>query len=361
MPTQVDATLAAKLLDSPLKYFLLDIDGVVASGHEVIPRVPETLKYLRFKGKTIRFLSNNSSYSRHQIIKVFEKRGIRGFTEKEVYNSGYAAALRLQQLLGKPVRDPDGGEQLLVHGNLFVIGEGGLHEELRRVLAPGFITYGLELHDAERVGGFDGARVCSAWGCAVLPPPLADVATSPNRRLSLADLNAVAVVVGLDWHFNTLKLAYAAMILRGPPRPEGGLGGEEEGEGAAPGALFIATNEDPQVPAGCREVFAPGDGCMVRAVAIASGREPDAVCGKPRIDMAAVLFAKEEIADARASCLMVGDRLTTDVAFGNAAGCQTMLVLSGVEGMRDIERAKRERRSELLPDYVADSLACFIP
>ncbi|CCW65421.1 unnamed protein product [Phytomonas sp. EM1] len=184
-----------------------------------------------------------------------------------------------------------------------------------------------------------------------------------EEGISLADLNAVAVVVGLDRHFNTLKLAYAGMILHGPPRA--GWGEEEEkGKRKAPSSplpLFIATNEDPQIPIGAENILVPGAGCMVRAVATVSGREPDAVCGKPKVDMATILFAEEGIADARASCLMVGDRLITDIAFGNAAGCQTMLVLSGIEGMQDIERAKRERRSELLPDYVADSLACFIP
>ncbi|CCW65422.1 unnamed protein product [Phytomonas sp. EM1] len=88
MPTRVDTRLAARLLDSSLKYILSDIDGVVVSGSEVIPGAPEALHYLRRQGKEIRFLSNNASLSRREILENFEKHGIRGFTEKEIYNSG---------------------------------------------------------------------------------------------------------------------------------------------------------------------------------------------------------------------------------------------------------------------------------
>ncbi|CCW69618.1 unnamed protein product [Phytomonas sp. Hart1] len=377
MPTRVDKTLAAKLLNSSVRYILSDIDGVVLSGPEVIPRVPEALTHLRRHGKAIRLLSNNASRSRRGILEHLQQRGIQGFTERDIYNSAYAAALRLRQLLG----GPDG----LIQGSLFVIGEPGLHEELRKVLAPGFVTYGLELHDPERVGGLDPAALRTAWTSPVLPPPcqplclplsnpgpgmgredtgkgkddtgeVVQAGSSNERRISLAELDAVAVVVGLDNHFSSLKLAYAGMILCGPP-PLPGKGKDAAG----PRAWFIATNEDPQIPIGSENVLAPGAGCMVRAVETVSGRNPDAVCGKPSVDMASILFAEEGIVNARESCLMIGDRLITDIAFGNAAGCQTMLVLSGVEGMSDIEKAKKEKRNDLLPDYIGDSLACFIP
>jgi ribonucleotide monophosphatase NagD (HAD superfamily) len=50
-------------------------------------------------------------------------------------------------------------------------------------------------------------------------------------------------------------------------------------------------------------------------------------------------------------CLMVGDRLTTDVAFGLAAGARTMLVLTGCETIGDVER------TGITPHFIADSLA----
>ncbi|KAG5497683.1 hypothetical protein JKF63_03949 [Porcisia hertigi] len=363
MPQRITPTLAAQLVASPLKYVLLDIDGVIWCGGHVISRVPETLQYLRDQGKKIRFLSNNASLSREELLQSFKKKGIDGVTAKECYNSAFAAALRLQQLLGK-AEVP--GEEPLVHGNVFVIGEQGLHDELQQVLAPGFITYGVELHDAERAGGYNVEALSDPWRVPCLPPPqqrlvlcdgntcrMVQAGTGNAENISLSDLKAVAVVIGLDKHFNVLKLAYGSLILQGPPAAF------RDSTYAPP--LFVATNEDPQIPLGRDGAMIPGAGSMVSALCTAVGKRPDAVCGKPNIDMANLLFEAEGIKRPKGECIMIGDRLTTDVAFGNAAGCQSMLVLSGVEGVAEVEEAERQGKTELLPNYIAESLACFLP
>lgn len=363
MPQRLTPTLAAQLLASPLKYILLDIDGVIWSGSHVIDRVPETLQYLRTQGKEIRFLSNNASLSREQLQQSFAKKGIDGVQTKECYNSAYAAALRIQQLLGTAEKE---GEEALVHGNVFVIGEQGLHDELQRVLAPGFITYGIELHDAEKAGGYNADVLSDAWRTPCMPAPqkrlvvcngntcrMIQAGTPNEEKISLSDLNAKAVVIGLDKHFNGLKLAYGTIILQGPPPAL------RSDDFSSP--LFIATNEDPQISLGHETILVPGAGAMVGALSIAAGRRPDAVCGKPNVDMAKIFFAAEQIDDAKETCIMIGDRLTTDVAFGNGAGCQSMLVLSGIEGMADVEKAEAEGNAVMVPDYIADSLASLLP
>lgn len=372
MSRRLDAAAAAALLSSPaLRYILLDIDGVLWSGATVIPGAPEALTLFRQSGKQVRFLSNNASLSRQGLLATFEKRGIAGVTEAEVYNSAYAAALKLQQLLGKTVDGDEAVAGPLVHGNVFVVGEAGLHDELQKVLAPGYITYGLELHDAQQAGGYDAQRISGAWHTPTLPPPQQRLVICSGDRcrmavatgdpeadraaaISLSELDPVAVVAGLDMHFNMVKLAYASMALQGPPPREA-----EQKQQRRP--LFIATNEDPQIPIGPDSMLLPGAGCMVGPLATASGRTPDAVCGKPNVDMATILFEAEGITDPKESCLMIGDRLTTDVAFGNGAGCQSMLVLSGAEGLEDVAAAEAAGRKELLPDYVTDSLASFLP
>ncbi|CAJ1011030.1 putative Haloacid dehalogenase-like hydrolase/HAD-hyrolase-like/Mitochondrial PGP phosphatase [Leishmania naiffi] len=363
MPERITPALAARLVASPLKYMLLDIDGVIWCGGHVIERVPETLRYLRDQGKQIRFLSNNASLSREQLRQSLEKKGIECVTVQECYNSAYAAALRLKQLLGKADVP---GEEPRVHGNVFVIGEQGLHDELQQVLAPGFITYGVELHDAERAGGYDTEALGSAWRVPCLPAPrkrlvvcngktcrMVQAGTDNAEKITLSDLNAVAVVVGLDKHFNILKLAYGSLALQGPPAT---LRGE-----SYTSPLFLATNEDPQLPVGRDGAMIPGAGSIVSALCTAVGRRPDTVCGKPNEDMGRILFKAEGITNPRDECIMIGDRLTTDVAFGNATGCQSMLVLSGIEGMADVEEAEKQGKTELVPNYVGESLACFLP
>ncbi|AAZ13514.1 p-nitrophenylphosphatase, putative [Trypanosoma equiperdum] len=373
------APSAQKLLQS-VKYILLDVDGVVWSGPRVLPNIPQTLQYLRSLGKEIRFLTNNASVSRSSLAQLFRQRGIEGVKESEVYNSGYAAALRLRRICGAAEGNQERQEgneptsdKRLVRGNVFVIGEEGLHEELQRVLAPGYITYGMELHDAEKVGGYNSANAATAWKERILPAPLRqlkppDGITDYGRGISLTDLSPVAVVVGLDLHFNMLKLAYASLCLhRGAGSntdSEGDrIGGDRDrtpDKGLQKPVCFIATNEDPQIPIGEEGLLLPGAGGMVSALRTVSGRNPDAVCGKPHVDMARIMFEAEGITDAR-QCLMVGDRLTTDIAFGNAAGCRTLFVLSGAESMADIARAKSTGDSQLLPEFVAPSLASLMP
>ncbi|KEG09062.1 P-nitrophenylphosphatase [Trypanosoma grayi] len=354
--TLITAKHAEELLAS-VKYILLDIDGVVWAGPHVFPKIPETLRCLRSCGKQIRFLTNNASVSRAGIVRQFHQRGIEGVQEHEVYNSAFAAALRLQALFATDKHDAS--VKRLVERNVFVLGDVGLHEELRRVLAPGYITYGLELNDPEKCGGYNLPAVASAWRERTLPAPhqqpfTPDGATEPGGSISLADLAPAAVVVGLDLHFNILKLACASLCLQGSRTKSG------DNTTSHAGAYFIATNEDPQIPVGVDGSLLPGAGGMVCALSTVSGRTPAVVCGKPHVDMAKALFEAEGITDPR-ECLMVGDRLTTDIAFGNAAGCRTMLVLSGAETLDDVARAERSGNVDMLPEFIAPSLTVFLP
>jgi glycerol 3-phosphatase-2 len=92
----------------------------------------------------------------------------------------------------------------------------------------------------------------------------------------------------------------------------------------AAGARWIATNPDPSLPT--ERGFAPGNGAMVAAVAMAVGRGPDIVAGKPE----PALFHAAARRLAARNPLMVGDRLDTDVAGGQGAGIRSALVLTGV-------------------------------
>ncbi|CAD2213556.1 4-nitrophenyl phosphatase [Angomonas deanei] len=363
---KLDSAAAAKLLE-PLKYILLDIDGVIWSGSTVIEGVPETLRYLKEeKKKHVRFLTNNAAWSREEICEKFASRGMPFVQPNEIYNSGYAAALKLQQLLGKT--DKTSGERK-VHGNVFVIGEEGLHKELRHVLADGFITYGLELNRIEEENYYDIQTVSTAWESRVLPPPqqrlvlcqgdrcemfMAGTPTG-NNCISLSDLNCVAVVAGLDLHFNVQKLAYASLILQGKPKALWANGVTEEK------ASFIACNEDPQIPVGPLKLLLPGAGGMVQSLVTVSGIPPHAVCGKPNTDLSKILFEAEKVVNPSEECLMVGDRLSTDICFGNNSNCKTLFVLSGAEGLEDVTKASQENNTSFLPQNIADSLACFLP
>lgn len=117
---------------------------------------------------------------------------------------------------------------------------------------------------------------------------------------------------------------------------------------ASGGTTFLGTDPDVVVPAsGDRMV--PGSGAIINAVAGVLERDPDRVLGKPSAE--AVEMAREALGVPLEECLVVGDRLNTDLALGERAGMTTVLVRTGVATDADVAR------SDVTPDYVIDSLA----
>jgi 4-nitrophenyl phosphatase len=93
------------------------------------------------------------------------------------------------------------------------------------------------------------------------------------------------------------------------------------------GAEYVATNRDATYPIeGGR--FTPGAGSIAAAISTCSGVEPFVV-GKPNPYL--VRLAMEEAGLSPEEVLAVGDRLDTDIESGRRAGCDTFLVLTGVE------------------------------
>ncbi|KPN31009.1 UMP phosphatase [Halolamina pelagica] len=108
----------------------------------------------------------------------------------------------------------------------------------------------------------------------------------------------------------------------------------------------VGTDPDAVIPAAEGDV--PGSGAMIAAVAGAVEREPEAVLGKPHGITRELALNRLDCDPA--DCLVVGDRLDTDIALG-ADEMTTVLVRSGV---RDSSRVER---SAVTPDFVVDSLA----
>ncbi len=74
---------------------LIDIDGVLAVGSEVIPGAPATIRELRARGITIRFMTNTTIYCR---LSLMERMSALGFDirEGELFTATYAAASYLR-------------------------------------------------------------------------------------------------------------------------------------------------------------------------------------------------------------------------------------------------------------------------
>ncbi len=111
------------------------------------------------------------------------------------------------------------------------------------------------------------------------------------------------------------------------------------------GARFIGTNPDMVDPVeGGTE---PAAGAILAAIEAATGRTPYIV-GKPNSLM--MIYARQMLHAHAEDCVMIGDRMDTDIVGGLEAGMTTALVLSGVSSRESIERFPYR------PDFVFDDV-----
>ena len=91
------------------------------------------------------------------------------------------------------------------------------------------------------------------------------------------------------------------------------------------GKPFFATHPDDVCPT--KDGSMPDVGSFLAMFERSSGRKPDLVIGKPYPVMAECLSRTYGVP--RGRMCMVGDRMHTDIRFGNGSGMRTILVLSG--------------------------------
>ena len=113
----------------------------------------------------------------------------------------------------------------------------------------------------------------------------------------------------------------------------------------AAGAVYVATHPDDVCPTD--GVSMPDVGSFIALFERSSGRRPDVICGKPYSVMGECIGQKYRVPAAR-TC-MVGDRMHTDIRFGNRSGMKTLLVLSG-ETTRQSMRSFPDTPDLVLPD-----------
>jgi 4-nitrophenyl phosphatase len=140
----------------------------------------------------------------------------------------------------------------------------------------------------------------------------------------------VAVACGLDRLVSYEKLRRATLHIRA-------------------GVPFYGTNPDRTFPTPLGLV--PGAGAILAAIEAATDTKP-IIIGKPAPAM--MYMALEKLGTRPEESLVVGDRLETDIAAGQAAGCKTALVLSGVSTLEQAEAWKPA------PDFIVDDLATLI-
>lgn len=96
----------------------------------------------------------------------------------------------------------------------------------------------------------------------------------------------------------------------------------------------------------------PDVGAFLALFKVTTGVDPVHISGKPNAGM--ILHRIEALGLKPEECAMVGDRLYTDIAMANRAGCMGILVLSGEATMDDVHQL--QEGAEQMPSLIVDSV-----
>ncbi|CAF1442194.1 unnamed protein product [Adineta steineri] len=274
--------------------FLFDCDGVLWCSPTVLPGAIELLNYLTTLGKRVLFVTNNSLKTQKGFAQWLNEIGYQAKPE-QVICTAWITAQYLKSINFK--------------GHCYCIGMQSMVEELGR---EGF-------HISDGVG----------------PDPISPETDWIETSTIKFDDHINCVISAFDIHINYLKIVKAATYL------------------SRPDVLFLATNDDVTTPQNDIAVL-PGEGTILASIVAASGRSPT-ILGKPRAPMFdSIRLAFPDVKSTRT--LMVGDRLETDILFGNRQGLTTLLVFSGATSEKKLDTVKQAvdkntAEKELLPKF----------
>jgi HAD superfamily hydrolase (TIGR01450 family) len=240
------------------KCFVFDIDGTVSIGDKFIDGALELLSFLKQNGKSIYFVTNNSSKSVKDYLKKFEGMGLE-ISKRQIITSGTATIAYLNKYCN--------------NDSVYLLGTNSYKEEM--------ISCGINI----------------------------------NEELDKVNY----VISSFDTSLNYDKLCKAVSYL-------------------LKGAKLIATNPDIFCPID-NEGKIPDCGAITNLLTEVTGVEATFI-GKPSKDILLPVFTeniKEE------DVVMIGDRLSTDIAIGLNNNITTVHVKSG-------DKTGLEQ-NEVIPDY----------
>jgi NagD protein len=230
--------------------FIIDMDGVIYHGNNILPGVNEFLKWLEDTGKSYLFLTNASQRTPKELHEKLDRLGIH-VKEEHFYTSALATAAFLSSQ--RP------------NGSAFIIGDAGLIHALYSV---GYTTN---------------------------------------------NVNPDYVVVGDTSSYNFEKIELAVnLVIRG--------------------ARLIGTNPDISGP--IETGITPSVKALIAPIEIASGKKAYFL-GKPNPLMMRIALRKLGVK--REDSIVIGDRMDTDIRCGLESEIETLLVLSGITSLKEID------------------------
>lgn len=148
----------------------------------------------------------------------------------------------------------------------------------------------------------------------------------PKEVIDPQGIDAVIVAFDRTLDYRKLNTAYQALMC---------------------GAYFYATNGDKTCPMPGGAI--PDAGGTIAALEAMTGRKLQLLAGKP--STLTMEVALERLSLPAERCMMVGDRLETDIAMGQNAGMLTAVALTGVSTREDVARMA------IAPTFVIERLS----
>ena len=143
------------------------------------------------------------------------------------------------------------------------------------------------------------------------------------------EIDYVVVAFDRTFDYRKLNIAYQAIKL---------------------GAHFVATNPDRTCPVEGGEI--PDCAGMIAAIEAVTQKKVEVIVGKPSPIM--IQAALDVMGLRPGECVLIGDRLETDIKMGKQSGIATGIVLTGVT---DEATLKEYKHSPMQPDFVFQSIA----
>lgn len=262
----------------------------------------ETINRLQAHGKTVYFITNNSSRPQFTIADKAHRLNF-NIPSDRIITAATATATHLKNLNFTK--------------KAYVVGRAGIEYELAK----------------------QGIRCTDA---ADDEPKSTYVADLTWETLKL-DEEVGAVIVNYDPLFNYGKLLKAVNYLRDPE------------------CLFVAAGLDDYIP-NAPGIVVPGFAPIVRSIQMLAVNQKMHVVGKPSKTICDQLYEDPKFDPKRT--LVIGDSAHSDVVLGKNCGFQTLLVGSGVQTLEDIERWQNSGIASdqlLLPDYYIPKLGDLLP
>jgi len=117
------------------------------------------------------------------------------------------------------------------------------------------------------------------------------------------------------------------------------------------GLPYIATHPDRVCPTD-RPTVLPDCAAICALLETATGRQPDAIPGKPNPAMLQAVFTQHQLKPEQVA--LVGDRLYTDIRMARDAGALAILTITGETRRSDLESCPEKNRPDLVIEHLGE-------